>query len=228
MSEADKVFGELARRYAKAYGEKLMAEHQELRSQKVNLPKADQAVKRLIRQRRQRMFYLIGGLAAACLVLAVAWPVRHGMFPGLNTNEEAKNQIIAKENQSESRPPDQPGQAGQPGQTSSELIPLAFSLPENMTVKATMVDQGQSVYLLAERGQDDVVLIMEKWDDQAEAADITEMIVVEINGHQVYVRSEAAYQQLICYQGDLVYRLTCRYDINTLLPVAEKIFSDEL
>lgn len=218
MSEQDKVFGELARRYTKAYGELLRAENRELRSQKVNLPKADQAVKRLMRPGQRRMFCLVGGLAAACLVLAVVWPVKNGL-------EEIGTQIIAEENQSDSGPHNQPGQSSQ---TSGELIPLAFSLPENLTVKESMVDQGQSVYLLADRLQDDVVLIMEQLDAQVEAADTNGMMKVEINGYQIYVRSDAAYQQLICYQGDLIYRMTCRYDINTLLPVAEKIFSDEL
>lgn len=218
MSEQDKAFGELARRYTKAYGESLMAENRELRSRKVNLPKADQAVKCLLIQSRRRMFYLIGGLAAACLVLVAVWPVKNGL-------EKIGTQMIAEETQSSSGPQNQPGLSGQ---TSGELIPLAFSLPENLTVKESLVDQGQSVYLLADRLQDDVVLIVERLDSQAEAADTNEMIVVEINGHQVYVRGDAAYQQLICYQGDLVYGLTCRYDINTLLPVAEKIFSDEL
>lgn len=218
MSEQEKVFGELARRYTKAYGESLMIENRELRSQKVNLSKADRAVKRLMLQSRRRIFYLIGGLAAACMVLVVVRPVKNGL-------EETRTQIIAEETQSDFRPPNQPGQSGQ---TSGELIPLAFSLPENLAVKETMVDQGQSVYLLADRLQDDVVLIMEKLDSQVEAADTTELMVVEINGHQVYIRSDAAYKQLICYQEDLIYRMSCRYDINTLLPVAEKIFSDEL
>jgi len=218
MSEQDKVFGELARRYTKAYGESLMTENQELPSQQVDLPKADQAVKRLMRQSRRRIFYLIGGLAAACLVITVVLPVKNGL-------EETSPRIIAEENQSDAGPHNQPGQAGQAG---GELILLAFSLPENLTVKESMVDQGQSVYLLADRLRDDVVLTMEKLEAPAEAADIAEMVIVEINGHQVYVRSDAAYQQLICYQGDLVYRMTCRYDVNTLLPVAEKIFSDEL
>jgi len=218
MSEQDKVFGELARRYTKAYGESLMTENQELPSQQVDLPKADQAVKRLMRQSRRRIFYLIGGLAAACLVITVVLPVKNGL-------EETSPRIIAEENQSDAGPHNQPGQAGQTG---GELILLAFSLPENLTVKESMVDQGKSVYLLADRLRDNVVLTMEKLEAPAEAADTAEMTIVEINGHQVYIRSDAAYQQLICYQGDLVYRMTCRYDVNTLLPVAEKIFSDEL
>lgn len=195
MSKQDQVFAKLARRYTKAYGESLLAENRELRRRQVNLSQADQAVRRLLTQRSRRIFYLIGGLAAACLVLMVTRPMKKDLFPDLKTKE---------------------------------LILLSFSLPENLTVKESMVDQGQSVYLLADRLQDDMVLMIEKQDAQVKAADTAKMMMVEINGHQVYVRSDAAYQQLICYQGDLVYRMTCRYDINTLLPVAEKIFSDEL
>ena len=106
-------------------------------------------------------------------------------------------------------------------------MPLPFNLPENFTVAAAKMDNGQSIYYLADTAKDDVVLTMEPVEDAGGDMDTDGLRVFDINGKTVYGRSAGAYSFLTFDEDGVRYTLTCKYDINTLLALSRAIIAEE-
>ena len=99
------------------------------------------------------------------------------------------------------------------------IIPLSFSLPENLSVADTELDNGQSVYYLSDRYEDNVVMTLEKTDFEPGEG----LTAIRINGSAAYTRATADYQLLTFRKDGVLYTLTCRYELGTLLKLGEQI-----
>ena len=102
-----------------------------------------------------------------------------------------------------------------------EMIELTASLPANLSVVNQKVDQGTTIYYLEDLYRDDVVMQM-NYGELAEQ-DTEAMKKIEVNGKIIYGQDTRTYKKLVFEENGIVYVLTCRYDINTLLPICEKI-----
>ncbi|OJU11325.1 MAG: hypothetical protein BGN88_06685 [Clostridiales bacterium 43-6] len=100
------------------------------------------------------------------------------------------------------------------------VIPLSFVLPVNLSVSGTEQDQEQSIYRLHDSLQDDVVLVLEETDRNINDEDMT---AVKINGYRAYTRKTADYNLLIFKKNGILYTLTCRYDVSTLVELGKNI-----
>lgn len=106
-------------------------------------------------------------------------------------------------------------------QAQQPLQPLAltFMLPDNFTVASIDYDDGQTVYKLDDMLQDDVVLTLQH--DEGAPADYDGMLQIPIGGVTTYARSTNDYHLLLFSYGDVLYTLSCRYDINTLVALCQ-------
>ena len=192
--DADRIFRELAERYAQADGERLRGELEELEKTPAVRPRLDRKVERGTRGGRTGRMILGLAAAAACLLVVLAVPA----LPGLLGREQASTSQPA---------PDTP-------------IAFTYTLPANLTMTGTQQDEGQTIYTLRDSGGDDVVMVLERAElpRQAKA-----MRTVTINGATAYTRTEADYALLLFRKDGVLYTLTCRYELDTLLELAKKI-----
>lgn len=192
----DVLFRQLAQRYVEMEGAAL---REELRQgEGARASGLDGKVRRGVRSRRWTRAAAGIAAAAAGIVVVLAVPnfLRH----------------------SGSTPPDTSYADGTVGEGDT---PIAFtaSLPANLSISDTRQDRGQTIYYLKDTRGDDVVMALER----AELPDTQGMQVRRINGTAVYTEETADYAVLIFRRGGVVYTLTCRYELNTLLTAAEKI-----
>lgn len=143
--------------------------------------------------------------AAAMLITIVALPVALRMLDASKINSGTSNESVAEENY--------------------ELIPISFEIPENLRVADWKVDNGVSVYYLENEYEDDIVLQMKPLDNPSDEidSDIGGLQLIEINGQDAYAGSFEGYNVLSFHDGELSYKLTCRYDVNTLVSLGKNI-----
>ncbi len=100
-----------------------------------------------------------------------------------------------------------------------EIIPLAFELPQNFTIDAVLQDRGKTVYRLGDAREDDVVLTLE----YAEAPETDGLNEIEINASKAYGKYGADYSVLTFEKDGVVFNMTCKYDLNTLIGLGKDI-----
>lgn len=120
-------------------------------------------------------------------------------------------------------PPVSPPQAETPTEQ-IPVIPLGFTPPERFDNTAFAQDDGKSIYYFDDALGDDLVLVMERLDT-AELPDIAWMEELLINGHQTYGVYLAEYSMLVFEKDGLLYTLTCKHDLNTLIRMGEAILA---
>ncbi len=196
LSSAETLFRELAGRYAEEEGRLLRQELDAMGDRQPFTPALDRKIHRLIRGRNAGRVLLGLASAAACLLMLLT-------VPPLLKNDRSPGAASGAPSQEE------------PG----ELIPLAFSLPENLSVARTKQDNGQSIYYLSDLYEDNVVMTLEKADFEP-GERLTELWV---NGSAAYARATPDYQLLTFRKDGVVYTLTCRYELDTLLSLGKQI-----
>ena len=92
-------------------------------------------------------------------------------------------------------------------------------LPTRLSVTDIMADHGQSIYLLADTQNDDVVLTLE----QNRPIIVNGLTAVAVNGQTAYVKSNADIKLLTFEKNGMTYTLTCRYELDTLLELGKNI-----
>ena len=80
---------------------------------------------------------------------------------------------------------------------------------------------GQSVYILADRYGDDVVLTLEAKDEAMNTSGLTS-IKTEA-GDTVYYKASDRYKLVTFKHNGRLYTMTCRYEMSTLMELSEKI-----
>lgn len=225
---------QIARRYAEHYGEILNAENAGLERQKVLTvtPGLDKKISRIGKTSGARRFY--GGLSA--LAAAVLLMLMIPRLISLNDNgvmspapsapassgaehsaaAPAPQPSAAEAEHSASAPPPQ----SSPAEPAPELLPLTFTLPDNFRVTDSELDNGKSVYYLSNAFFDDVVMTMELDSDENVFAELSPL---EINGQPVYYKYTSDFSVMAFEKRGITYVLTCKYDVNTLVPLAEAI-----
>jgi hypothetical protein len=200
----DTFLKKLAQSYAETEGQKLQ---EELKSAPLySTPRMDSRIRQRIKAEQGRSFSRrFGVLAAACLACLAC------LVAGLALPSLLRSGIT-----------DPPPGLSSPGDTTGDLtlMPLSFTLPDNLTNAGSSTDQGQSIYYLRDVHQDDVVLVMEKSGQQPAADGLTP---VKINGQQAYAKATGDYSYLTFSRDGILYTMTCRHDVNTLISLGEKI-----
>ncbi|MDR0951832.1 MAG: DUF4367 domain-containing protein [Oscillospiraceae bacterium] len=100
------------------------------------------------------------------------------------------------------------------------IIALSFQVPTGFTQTGMEQDQGKSIYYFDDRLGDNVVLTLEKPTTLIDASSFTEL---NINDADAYAASKEGYQIMTFEKDEVLYTLTCRYDVNTLLRFGEVI-----
>jgi len=207
----EEIYRYIASQYEKEMGKQLQAEKGMLEQQwpRTDTRRLDELVRQGTRRRKKVKTARWAAVIAACVLFAVIIPLWYPPVSDVRQPGSADSAGSAAEEQ----PPLE--------EAPQELILLSFELPDNLTVDSVGLDNGMSVYYLSDSGLDPVVMQLRyAGADDFRADGLTE---IEIAGKTVYGRSEDAYHLLTFESGGIVYTLTCAYDINTLVPLCEKI-----
>jgi hypothetical protein len=102
----------------------------------------------------------------------------------------------------------------------SVFISLSFQVPAGFTQTEMEQDQGKSIYYFDDQKGDHVVLTLEETDAPIDDSSYTQL---DINNASVYAASREGYHIMTFEKDQVLYTLTCRYDVNTLLRFSEKI-----
>lgn len=189
-SAAELQFRYIANQYVAINGAYLRAEAIAMEQQNIQyvIPRADMRIRQLIQRHKRKRFLQAAVAVAACIAMVLSIPAL------LQNRRQITNEQAAD---------------------ADKLMPLTFQLPENFVIAHTEVDDGKSIYVLTEARHDDVVLTMEHWDGSAEA--FMGYRELHINGSAAYIETKADYQLLLFEKEGTLYRLTCKYEINTLI-----------
>ena len=135
-----------------------------------------------------------------------------------------------------------------------EAIPLSFPLPEGFRIIRTRTDRGVTLYTLENHLRDPVILSLSPspedvspWGDPslqppdspdtdspsqnttppvpASATDPPAFRSLTLYGHELSFAADCGYQLISFSFEGISYRLSCRYDLNTLLPLCQSILS---
>lgn len=206
----DQLYKELAQNYVEHQGTQLQEELRELEAGGALFatPRLDRRVRRNIAALRRRPYVGGAALVAACIVLMLLFPRMLGLDTGQLEAPSAAESASAAE--SETAPP-----AGE-----LALLPLTFQLPEQFSVAGSQLDQGMSIYYLENAALDDVVLTMEITGEGPASQGLTP---IQIGETTAYGTAGPDYSLLTFLQGEIVYTLTCRHDINTLVGLSRSI-----
>lgn len=232
----EQFYKRAAAEYAESYGAELRRELEELeQSGAVYVtPGLDRRVMNAVgREKRVRRGRWIGLLAAG-IALAVIVPgvlrQRELGIAGSGSSAQAAPEAAAQQAEPEfeldeaAPEPDQDaGGIAESRASSLEPIPLSFELPGNFSVESFEQDYGKSVYTLANTELDDVVLTLEYSGPEASFDGFVE---IGIGDNTAYGRSTPDYSLLMFEKRDIVYTLSCRHDINTLVGLSKKILAD--
>jgi len=173
------------------------------------------------------------GLIAACLVVALTatfflrYNDRGATDDPGSISSSAPSSSSSLAAQPSASAPDLPSaspsaQPSKPASGTYEVIPLSFELPEQFTIASTDQDMGKTIYRLSDSMLDDVVLTMERSGDITRYDALAEFT---IGGQSVFGSSGAGYCLLAFMdaQTDILYTLTCKYDVNTLVALSGSI-----
>ena len=200
MKADNDIFKKIADQYVEVYGEKAKRELAEIeRENKITAsPGLEKRVRAGISGRRRYAPWF--GMLAACVLMLIALPRLIKLFdtpPMTSTGDQIADKT-----------------------GSYELLSLSFEMPENFSVEKVEQDIEKTIYYLADSRLDDVVMTMEKVSESKEYGELRPLI---INDTTVYGASRAEFKILKFEKDDVLYVLTCKHDINTLLELSENI-----
>ena len=207
-NQEEQIYKKIADLYVDAMGSKLKEEYLALHIQ-MNTASMDQKVfvgiektnKKESRKKVIKFTKVFVPLAASFLLVISAL-----FFLNLNKSfapaEEAPAAEVAEESE-------------------AEFIPLSHPLPSNLSVIDSKLDNGMTIYRLRDIYEDDVV--MELIQESEGEFNTEDMMQIEVNGKIVYGRTTDTYNKLIFIDDGIIYTLTCRYDINTLIAISKNI-----
>ncbi len=248
MKADDTQFKRLAQAYIEAYGEKLLQERgalppmalDEARALRLLDARLESEIKRYKARRRTRVMGAVSGIAAAVIILLLATPLMRQIAPAAPQAPAAAAPAApapapaapapapaapALEPAAPAPAPAEPAPAAPaaepaaPGEQPYEIIPLAFELAPNFSVDAVLQDREKTVYKLGDTREDDVVLTLE----YAGAPETEGLSEIEINTAKAYGKYGADYSVLTFEKEGVLYTMTCKYDLNTLIGLGKDI-----
>jgi len=209
MRSNDELFREIAEKYAQQYGQLLHDELHELERQPGELPSTDgmaRRVRRKIAAEKRKPYLRIATVCAACFAVVLLLPL--ALRTGVSFPDSAT-----------STPPAHSDAAELPAQPQQDfaVIPLTAPLPSGFNETGFEQDNGKSVYYIENVYRDNVVLTLEK----GALPDTGGLTAITLGDTVIYGTQTGSYSLLTFQSGEVVYELTCRYDINTLLKLSE-------
>ena len=235
MADNDKAYQRIADEYMQAYGAQLRSELDSLEQSAATriTPVLDRRIQREIDAHKRARLTRYTAAIAACLVFAVLAPFLLRTYAGGNSAPSQSASSSADPTTSQSTTSGQGASSStdvgtQAGTSSTapppayEILALTFDLPPRFTVASLDQDFAKTVYLLSDRLLDDVTLTMERAGDLTQFSDLAPL---SIDGHSAYGSSGDGYSLLAFMDedSDILYVLTCKHDINTLLHLAKSI-----
>lgn len=206
MNEHNKL-REAALRYAEEYGKQLKQENASLQNTEYSTPRLDAKVKKLTTRKLRFTLGAVGSLAAALLIFAVL------TIP--NRINESSSPSADKNPSDSYAPIEAPADSYAPA-----VLPLNFTLPKNYEIIGSEQDYGKSVYYLG--GGESVTLTMETPKTPTDYSAL-KAIRLPVSNADVKCVSNGDYN-LIAFELDgIEYELSCKYEINTLIELAESI-----
>lgn len=205
--DSDDIFKHIADEYVKQNSDKLEKERSEVPNYTNEAYfRLDKMTYNRIRTLKRKKYIRFGSIAAACLLLVFTVPVilRFTVYsPETATSDTASEAPSSSSDEQ------------------SGLITLSFELPDNLSVVETEVDNGVSIYHLDDTRNDDVIMQLES--TATANVDFDTLKPITINGQQTYGLSTASYKIIMFINDNVLYTLTCQYDINTLVELSENI-----
>ena len=206
----DVIFEKMAKTYADNLGQNLK---EELRNTHINLDTTvlDEKVSKEVARVKRKSKIISIRKYAKIIIPAVASLLLIFIFTrGGDTSLDSDKLAMEQSDSTQSSEPIQ-----------GEFIPLSYPLPPNLSVVNQELDNGMTIYQLEDTYNDDVV--MQLAYVEAIDYDVEGMQKIIVNGESVYATIEDSYQKITFEKDGIVYILTCKYDINTLLPISENI-----
>ena len=241
MHNNDEIMKKMADEYIEHYGQALRQELLELEQAEpdpeatVSGLRMHRRVSRSIAAEKRRPYLRALPLLAACIVIAVIFlPNLFGSnvsgpstlapatpAPGtLDSSDQSASGAAPAPAAPGSLAPSAPG-APDPGVSESEfegyaIIPLSAPLPRGFTQIGFDTDRGKSIYYIEDANLDNVVITLEYADSPQDTSGLVE---IHIGSSVVYGRQTDAFSLLTFSSDDVLYTLTSRHDINTLLHI---------
>jgi len=206
-------FKRIANEYLLEYGSELRRELEgvELLPDSIATLSLDRRVRREIASLKRARHLRYTGLIAACLAVALLTPLILNIYPsryeapgsGLTSAQPAK-------------PP------AEPYVEVYEILPLTFNIPDQFIVSSVEQDVEKTVYHLKDSKLDDVVMTLERSGD---VSPYDTLSVLPIGGHSAFGSSGNGYSLLAFREEEsgVLFVLTCKHDINTLLVLSKEI-----
>jgi hypothetical protein len=99
-----------------------------------------------------------------------------------------------------------------------EIIPLSATLPEGFTQAGFKQDREKSIYYIEDARMDNVVLVLEESGDLPTAG----LVSIALGGDTpAYGTQGDGYGLLTFIKDGVLYTMTCRHDVNTLLRLGQ-------
>lgn len=216
---SERLFKRMANEYLHEYGARLRRELSDAGQDPAGLrisPARELRMRRDIASIKRARYIRYAGLIAACIIVAISLTVLPDLYSSrTDTGEYA------------------PAPAATPAATPSavpavtpsavyETLSLTFDLPVQFTAASVEQDIEKTVYCLEDKKSDDVIMTLERRGDISRYDTLTS---ISIGGHTAFGSSGNGYNLLafVTEENDVLYVLTCKYDINTLIILGESI-----
>jgi len=231
---SEKAYKRIADDYLQEYGAQLRRELNQLERSSAGsiTPALDRRVRRGTGAGKRARYLRYTGLIAACLVLGVMTPFLLQLSSGGGSSSSPGSQASAPPGSvSSGSAPSTAAPAAPPAAVPAtppppvyETLPLSFDLPAQFTVAAVEQDIEKTVYHLADDKLDDVVLTLERSGDLSR---YDMLVALSIGGQDAFGSSGGGYSLLAFEdeESDILYVLTCKHDINTLLLLGASILA---
>ena len=211
MRNSDEIMKKIADEYVERYGRELRSELEQLEQKpmvSISEISLERRVRRKIAAQKRRPYLRALPLIAACIVIAVIY------LPNM-----LRSEVPAPPYQASSSPAPTVSGAPAPAVQAPEaqgykIIPLAATLPRGFTQTGFEQDYEKSIYYIEDEYLDDVVITLEPANTPPDTSGLVEIILGE---SVVFGKQTDAFSLLTFSSDEVLYTLTCRYDINTLL-----------
>ena len=248
MKINEKQYKRIADEYLREYGAQLRAELEDMEQDRVVrvTPSLDRRVKRGVAALKRPRYLRYAGLVAACLAIALLTPVFIRMYtgqpdaqsPGIyappatdsagtsspspGTSSPSPGTSSPSPGTSSPSPTAPPPSTPAPPSETYKIIPLSFTLPVQFTVDAVDLDINKTIYHLRDSKRDDVVITLERSGDISRYDDLVE---IPLGDSIAFASGGNGYNLLAIMddEHDILYTLTCRHDINTLVLLGNSI-----
>ena len=222
MQKNDDLMKMIADKYVERYGQELEDEMERLAGSpgiSISEIRLERRVRRRIAESKRKPYYISAlSVLAACFVLTILVLPTYLIIGNLNSADDSSSSA-ARDNaalSTPSRPSPGLSEQGAAGseQSGFDVIPLSAPLPPGFTQIGFDQDYGKSIYHIEDRQRDDVVIVLER---AQLPADTTGLVAISLGGVAAFGKQTDAYSLLTFCVDDILYTLTSRHDINTLI-----------